>query len=471
MKNFIKSCLWILLSVFGTQGFAQTSNMGQLSLAPANTAAVTGNYYNNMGDLNIPISSPAENNLLTASDTAFLSGILTIRFPSAFIPTSAQSFTIITANRVSGVFDNVVFPSGYTGNVLYNPGTVVLSNFRRTSVSLTLSFSKTDAGCAGSATGSLSITAVNGGTPPYTYMLGTVMPPGTSNTFNNLKAGSYRVTVTDAVGRIGAVDIVIGQNAPLNANFSTSGATCSNNANGSITVTSVNGGVSPYQYRFGTAGSYSNNATFSGLRGGTYRIFFRDATGCENSSLVNVSAPPPVTLSITKTDETCTNKKDGTITATGANGVAPYQYSIGTTGIFTSNNTFTGLRPATYRVIARDNNGCTSNPAIVTINASTLPCSGGAMLLKDNSFITKEAEGFAVKLSPNPTTSTFRLQVASPISEMINLRVLNATGVVVYNANIRPKQTVTFGERLPSGIYVIELQQNETVKTIKALKL
>lgn len=75
---------------------------------------------------------------------------------------------------------------------------------------LSATFTKTDAQCPGSATGSVIVNTI-GGTGPYKYKLGTTGVFGTSNTFNNLKPGTYRVFINDANGCSGySISVTIG---------------------------------------------------------------------------------------------------------------------------------------------------------------------------------------------------------------------------------------------------------------------
>lgn len=65
---------------------------------------------------------------------------------------------------------------------------------------LTATKSQTNASCGGTATGSATV-EISGGTAPYTYSWNTT-PEQTSATANNLPAGNYTVTITDAKGCI-----------------------------------------------------------------------------------------------------------------------------------------------------------------------------------------------------------------------------------------------------------------------------
>ncbi len=75
---------------------------------------------------------------------------------------------------------------------------------------ISASATKIDETCPGMMDGSITVTAA-GGTPPYSYRLGSAGVYGPANTFTGLKAGSYRVYINDANNCIGysiAVTIV-----------------------------------------------------------------------------------------------------------------------------------------------------------------------------------------------------------------------------------------------------------------------
>ena len=135
--------------------------------------------------------------------------------------------------------------------------------------------SVTNISCKGSD-GSIDL-STTGGTPPYLYSVN----GGSYNdnkVLNNLKAGTYYVTVKDSRGCIAVVrDIMVARAAPLTGTVVRTNA-CKNINNGSITV-SANGGIPPYQYSL-NGGSYKTLNVFSNLAPGKYYVKIIDAKGC-----------------------------------------------------------------------------------------------------------------------------------------------------------------------------------------------
>lgn len=105
------------------------------TLAPGNSAglfAVTGNFTNNAsGKLAIELGGIAipgvDYDQLTVTGTATIGGTLNITTTNGFVPQAAQTFTIITANAVTGTFTTVTWPSGVMGTVTYTATTVELN--------------------------------------------------------------------------------------------------------------------------------------------------------------------------------------------------------------------------------------------------------------------------------------------------------------------------------------------------------
>ena len=332
-------------------------------------------------------------------------------------------------------------------------------------------FSKTDAGCYGSSTGSITITP-NAGVPPFTYRIGTVgLINASSGTFNNLKAGSYRAYVQDASGCIGvAAPIVVGQSAKVSATATGTNLTCNGSADGKITISNPVGNA-PFQYKFGTAGTYAAFTapyTATGLAAGNYGVYLQDASGCTGvAGSVSISQPNKVTAAFTKTNETCPLAKNGSITATAAEGIAPYQYKLNTTGIYGSNNQFTGLSAGTYKVYVKDANSCQGVSAVITIGRTSTTCT--ATMARAGLSNVKET-GFSVSLSPNPTTNQFTLTAHSSNTQSVSIRVMDAVGKMVYATKVNAEQACRFGNSFANGLYMIEVRQGDEVKTLKAVK-
>ena len=160
--------------------------------------------------------------------------------------------------------------------------------------------------------------------------------------------------------------ITVGTSCPP-LSISTTASGC-NMSNGSITVT-ANFGTAPYTYSLNGAPFQGSNV-FNGLAAGGYTVKVLDANGTAsvaNGILVVANCP---NVSLSATNATC-GQANGSITAMGANGTAPYQYSIDGTNFVTS-NIFNGLAPGNYSIYLKDANGGTANSTITITNVCLL---------------------------------------------------------------------------------------------------
>jgi uncharacterized repeat protein (TIGR01451 family) len=118
-------------------------------------------------------------------------------------------------------------------------------------------------------------------------------------------------------------------------------------------------------------GPFQTSNTFSGLGVGTdpailskdFKVYVRDFNGCVDSCEFTIKQPLPLQCSIQKSDLTCFNGGNGTVTATVTGGTLPYRYvwsnrtdTIGPT--FSTTSTINGLNVGAYKVTIIDANGC-----------------------------------------------------------------------------------------------------------------
>lgn len=230
----------------------------------------------------------------------------------------------------------------------------------------------TDETCDYLNDGTATVTG-SGGTPGYTYL----WTPGgfTTATVTGLASGTYAVDVTDLNGCVATTTITIAQPAPIAINFTSQiNVSCNGGADGFVTAT-VTGGTPNYSYLWTPGGSTSNSV--AGLGAGTYTVDVTDNNGCTASNSVIITEPTPVTVAPSMTPVSCNAGADGTVTANGSGGVAPYTYNW-MPGNYAS-QTVTNLPAGTYTVTATDANGCTATntvavtePGIISLNVTTV---------------------------------------------------------------------------------------------------
>ncbi|HNP98687.1 MAG TPA: PKD domain-containing protein, partial [Bacteroidia bacterium] len=216
----------------------------------------------------------------------------------------------------------------------------------------------------GSSNGSASVVPA-GGSAPYSY----AWNPGGGNTptINNITAGAYTATITDANGCTSSTTVVVNNTGGPNVSLASStDVTCAGASNGSANV-NVSGGTAPYTYAWSPSGGSASSA--SGLSGGNYTVTVTDGSGCLNVVYVTISEPAGIVLQTSSTGTAC-GGSTGTASVIAAGGTVPYTYSWSPGTATTS--TASGLTGGNYTVTVTDANTCTSTAAVV------VPSIGGA---------------------------------------------------------------------------------------------
>ena len=211
----------------------------------------------------------------------------------------------------------------------------------------------TPAGCA-TADGSATVQGL-GGTAPLTYAWSHDLTLN-STTANNIAAGNYTVTVTDAKGCAATVALTVNTlDGPAITSIDIAAAICGND-NGTATVNFTNG-TSPFTFTWSHDATL-NNATASGLAAGTYSVTITDSKNCTVSQSFDImQQPSPVLSLVTKTDPTCTTN-NGAIEVAVSGGTGTV--SLSWLPNVSSNSVATNLAPGNYTITATDENNCTA---------------------------------------------------------------------------------------------------------------
>ena len=227
---------------------------------------------------------------------------------------------------------------------------------------LVLSTATTDVLCFGEATGAVDL-LVTGGTAPYSY---TWTNGAITEDLNNLTAGTYSVTVTDANGCTATETIVIAEPvAALSLTATPVDVTCQGLANGSIDLV-VAGGTAPYSYSWADGSGLEDR---NGLIAGDYSVTVTDANGCQISGVYTVNEPAALTTSLTYNNVSCFGVGDGAADLTVSGGTSPYSF-LWSDGSTTEDRS--GLTPGVYAVTVTDANGCQSSENITITEPAAL---------------------------------------------------------------------------------------------------
>ena len=133
------------------------------------------------------------------------------------------------------------------------------------------------------ANGSITISAT-GGAGGYEYSIdgGTFQ---TSNVFDNLSGGIYKISVKDANGCSASQDVTVSEISHLSFDFTASAAGC-DTSTGGLTIT-ANNGDGNYQYKIGD-GVFQSSGEFAGLAYGNHTVTAKDGGECQTISEVYV---------------------------------------------------------------------------------------------------------------------------------------------------------------------------------------
>ena len=231
---------------------------------------------------------------------------------------------------------------------------------------LNTSTSSTVATCLPEPDGSATVTAA-GGTPAYTYEWsnGQTVPVA-----QNLEAGLYTVTVTDANGCTVLDSVQVDGIPELELEFTTESASCAGATDGAINITAT-GGDGNYTYTWSNGLPAQPNQ--SGIAGGLYSLTLTDGLGC--TAMANITVPEPSGIVITAevTRISCAGGADGQVALTVNGGTPPYitSWSNGATGPNIDN-----LGLGTYTATVRDANNCTATLDVEVTESSPISLFG-----------------------------------------------------------------------------------------------
>ena len=182
-----------------------------------------------------------------------------------------------------------------TGNyyavVTFSNGCMTVSNTIAITVNSVSAFAAVVANCTCNAgtNGSVTVSNISGGNSPYTYSWNTT-PVKTTQTISSLAAGTYTVTVTDAIGCKTTSFATVTQPTAINASaYVVSLVSCVGGTNGSVAVTNATGGTVGYTYSWNTS-PVKTTQTISSLATGSYTVTVTDAHSCTANFSVGLSA-------------------------------------------------------------------------------------------------------------------------------------------------------------------------------------
>jgi gliding motility-associated-like protein len=268
-----------------------------------------------------------------------------------------------------------------------------------------------------------------GGTTPYTYLWSNGQ---TASTINNLAAGTYSVTVTDAHGCTKVATVTISQSTALTINIAATNVSCNGQDNGTATALAQTG-TAPYIYQWSNGQS---TQTATNLAPGTYTVTVTDIVHCSGTATITITEPTVLNSNInTSTNVLCHGDNSGEATVSVTGGTTPYTYQWSNN---TTSATVANLIAGTYTVTVTDSNGCTITSTVTITEPTELTLTTTAM----NNSCKNETQGSAT--------------------------VAASGGIPPYSYQWNNGQTGTTATNLAAGVYNITVTDNNNCsKTIQ----
>ena len=224
--------------------------------------------------------------------------------------------------------------------------------------------------------GTITISDVTGGTPPYEYSINGVAGPFSSTTaYTDLVPAVYHVIVRDNIGCTYEEMVQILDTPPLDVLVNVSHVSCFGASDGSIEFVpqDAEGAV---QYSINNGVDFTSDPLFENLPGNmTYQLVALDDSGKLFTGAVIITEPAEIVFSYAVTPANCNAFSETgaiDITVSGGSGTFVFQWSDGSTAEDRSN-----ILAGVYRVLVTDGNNCTLNDTITVISEVTVTADAG----------------------------------------------------------------------------------------------
>ena len=287
---------------------------------------------------------PYNYTLLNSSNTVVQTITNSTDLNPQFIGLTAGTYAVVITDANGGT-------KTLTGLVLTQPNDIIITA------------TVTEITCYGANNASINLN-VTGGTGPYQANWSTF---ATGFFQNNLAAGNYTITITDANGCSKPITITIVEAPIFTINPIVTNISCFGANNGSINLNLV-GGQAPVSLTWNdgsTAGAVRNN-----LGPGTYTVAISDGTPCYINRTFIIVEPQPLVLNATIQNALdCFNASSGAINLVVSGGTPPFTYvwSNGATS-----EDITAIANGTYSVVVTDSRGCTKTASFIVSRPSPL---------------------------------------------------------------------------------------------------
>ncbi|WP_264531936.1 T9SS type A sorting domain-containing protein [Flavobacterium sp. N502540] len=288
-----------------------------------------------------------------------------------------------------------------------------------------------------------------GGQAPYTYSING-SPYQASNTFANLNAGVYTITVRDTNNCTETTSLVLQAPIPV--------AVSATVYNKNITVTAT-GGTAPYQYSL-DLNTFQSGNTFTVFNYGMYQVAARDAMGC--IALIHITIDPPAPLIGGKNTLTVDFKSGQTLGDLVIEGQNIKWYS--TKGLSTGKTSKTSETTLPLTTVLVDGVTYYATQTIDGIESTERL----AVTAKVNGSLS--TSDFALpdfRFYPNPVQHNLSIQNSSAIDE---IELLSVSGKTILSKRINHTQSEIDLSNVAAGFYFLKVKAEGQIKTVKIVK-
>lgn len=329
--------------------------------------------------------SPSDYELLIEDDNGCFSNLVldSITEPEELIVNIVSSTDILCNGDATGSVDIEVIggTQPYTfswsnGDVTQNISDLLAGNYEVTVTddngctsnvdttltepdALQLSLTPTNISCPNGDDGNIE-SEVLGGTPPYQYSWSN---GSETEDINNLTAGTYTLTVTDANDCEIQESVTLTEPEEMDVSFSTNQPSCFEGNDGSATATVNSGGTSPYQFTWDANANNQIGETATNLEAGAYVVTVEDANSCIQTASITLGDPTELVIdTLNIINLTCFGSDDGSITTEASGGTGILTFEILLEGVVVTSNSNgifeNNLAPGNYTLRIEDENAC-----------------------------------------------------------------------------------------------------------------
>ena len=185
---------------------------------------------------------------------------------------------------------------------------------------------------------------------------------------------------------------------------------------------------------------------------------------------VAIDGPTSICENVVSTANSATYSVGGAFDATSFTWVVPDGCTINgqaVTTLTTDGNSIQVLFPDGFfggSIKVTANNSCgSSNETSLLVNACL---TGKSTRVTSNPGL----KNIDIKVFPNPTTSEYKLNVNTTVKEQITVRILDNYGRVIKTMKMMPYETISFGNELMPGSYLLEVHQGNQKMTQRIIK-